>query len=528
MGKKSEYIRNVIIMTATALAVRSAGIKLNMFLSGAIGAEGLGLYNLVMSVFFLASGISVSGMSVAVTRITAQELALRNEKTCLGALKSCMITSVTLSLIAAVIMVSLSGVTSRYWIKDAATSNSICMIALALPFVSASAMLRGWYLAKNRIIIPSLAQLFEQFIRYFSCLLIVPTLSGLKNNLCFCVVICDVLAEFAGCIFIVIAFFASERIKSKTPYQVGRRIADNALPVTASHYLSSILRTVENTLLPTCLVSFGFARNEALGKLGIIQSMAVPLLFFFSSILSSVNSVIMPEIVKFKTLDDRDGIRKKTEKLLGITIMFSLPVGTVFLLFSEELSMILYNEPALVMILAFLAPLVPFMYSEMVCTGILRGLGEQSSILRYNAADGIIRLLLIVVLVPKFGVWGYIATMTVSNILTPFLCFMRVRKITGAKLLTVHNINALKSAAVSGCAAIISKKALSGIPDKAGLILCCVIYILLYLLLILCSRQKQPVAAHRVCLRIPKAVQYISCRQESSDAQAAHHAHRSH
>lgn len=526
-GRKADFAKNTAVMTAALMIMKLIGLYLNIFIARNLGAEGMGLYSLVMSVYILASGISVSGMSVAVTRISSQELASGSESTCRGTLKYCIFISGALALLSGTIMVCLSEPISLYWLKDKDTAKSLCVIALALLPVSISAMLRGWYTARRKILMPAVSQLFEQIIRLVSCITFIKTIAEDAQSGCFALVLSDVIAEYAGCALLFIFFITTEKRESEEPHNIGKRIADHAVPITASHYLTSTLRTVESSLIPTCLIAYGMSRSDALSSLGIIHSMAIPLLFFPSAILSSAGSLLIPEIVRYNALGQRAEVRKTTEKAVGMTVCCAVPVGAVFLMFAKEWGLLFYNEERLGPVLTILAPLVPLMYSETICTAVLRGLGEQKSLLRYNTADGVIRLLLVVLLVPRFGASGILGTMIVSNVFTPLMCFIRLNKVSGAKDYVKMTLKSL-ICAVGGCAVVfICKKALSEIPDKAGAIIFSAVFVLVYGLAILCSTQKLKEAARRVCLQIPKEVRYISCRQALSDVRAVRHARRS-
>ncbi len=526
-GRKKDFAKNTAVMTTASMIIKLIGLYLNIFLARNIGAEGMGLYGLIMSVYILASGISVSGMSVAVTRISSQELASGSESTCKGALKRCIYISAALSLCAGIILVCFSDTVSVCWIKDSKTANSLCVIALAILPVSVSAMLRGWYTARRKILMPSLSQLFEQIIRLSSCVVLVPMFAKNAQSGCLALVISDVTAEYAGCGLLLIYYMFSEKVKSKEPENIGKRIAYNALPITASHYLASVMRTAESSLIPACLVNYGMDRGDALSQLGIIYSMAVPLLFFPSAVLASAGSLLIPETVRYKALGQNENLRRTVEKAIGITIYCAVPVGTVFLMFAEEWGLLFYNDERLRAVLTVLAPLVPLMYSETVCTSVLRGLGEQKSLLKYNTADGMLRLLLIVLVVPRLGTSGVLIVIAVSNILTPIMCLVKLNKVTGAKRYFSAVFKSVVYAVCGAAVVFISRKALLGVPDKAGAVIFSTVFIMVYGILSLCSTQWLKEAVRRVCLQIPREVRYISCRQVREDEKAVSRARHS-
>ena len=72
--KKRVFVKNAAVLTVTAIILRTAGMLLRIYLSQTIGAEGMGLYQLIISIYMLASTFASSGLSTAVTRLVTDEL----------------------------------------------------------------------------------------------------------------------------------------------------------------------------------------------------------------------------------------------------------------------------------------------------------------------------------------------------------------------------------------------------------------------------------------------------------------------
>ena len=68
MSKRKFFVQGAVL-TAFSLLLRAANIGYRSWLSGKIGAEGMGLYQLIFSVFMLSVTLSTSGISLAVTRM---------------------------------------------------------------------------------------------------------------------------------------------------------------------------------------------------------------------------------------------------------------------------------------------------------------------------------------------------------------------------------------------------------------------------------------------------------------------------
>ena len=64
----------MLIVTATSLVMRTVRMSFNVYLSGKLGAQGMGLFQLAAAVYFLALTIANAGVRLAVTRLVAEEL----------------------------------------------------------------------------------------------------------------------------------------------------------------------------------------------------------------------------------------------------------------------------------------------------------------------------------------------------------------------------------------------------------------------------------------------------------------------
>ena len=69
--QKKRFIKNGMILVITSLLIRSMGLLFRSFLSEQLGAEGMGLYQLALSVYMVFVLVSSSGVSMCSTRLFA-------------------------------------------------------------------------------------------------------------------------------------------------------------------------------------------------------------------------------------------------------------------------------------------------------------------------------------------------------------------------------------------------------------------------------------------------------------------------
>ncbi|MEG1407221.1 MAG: oligosaccharide flippase family protein, partial [Ruthenibacterium sp.] len=65
---QKSYVKNAAILTVTGLILRMAGMFFRVYIAGKIGAEGMGVYQLIFTVYTLAITLATAGLSIVATR----------------------------------------------------------------------------------------------------------------------------------------------------------------------------------------------------------------------------------------------------------------------------------------------------------------------------------------------------------------------------------------------------------------------------------------------------------------------------
>ena len=69
-----EFIKNACFLSISALVMRTVAVSYNAYLVRTIGAEGMGLFALVGSLYGFAVTFATSGVQLAVTRLVSETL----------------------------------------------------------------------------------------------------------------------------------------------------------------------------------------------------------------------------------------------------------------------------------------------------------------------------------------------------------------------------------------------------------------------------------------------------------------------
>lgn len=440
--KKFTFLKNAVIMTITAFILRGLGVFLRVYLSKKIGAEGMGLYQLILSIYMLFATFATAGVSTAAIQVVNDEMTKGTKQTVLKAFKKTLCISICWGLMLAILLYNLSDFIGKSWISDVRTIPSLKLTIFALPFMAATSCIKGYFIAYRRVSIPSEAQILEQVLRialiFFIIDYFIPYGIGAA---CVAIIIGDVISEMSSFSYSYIAYRKEKKrhgneylARNQKASPVLGKVLKTAGPIALNKYLNTILRTFENILIPDSLTKFSSSREKALEEIGLLKGMAMPVLFFPSSLLTAFSTLLIPEMAEAKSLGRESTVREIANKTFKISILISILIAGIFFVFAYELAEIIYGNLEIGYIIKVLAPIVPFMYLETVVMGILQGLNQQIHSLKYNIFDSIIRISLIYIFVPSHGMDGFLLIMILSNITTSSLNVYRSLKVTNTKI----------------------------------------------------------------------------------------------
>ncbi|OJU16147.1 MAG: hypothetical protein BGN88_03345 [Clostridiales bacterium 43-6] len=428
--RKRTFLINALILTATAFLLRAIDIYFRVFLSDKIGTEGMGLFQLIFTIYALAITFATSNLSLSVTRMVAEEAGKGNSTKPI--LHKSFKISLLFSISAGILLFCMSDFIGIALLHDERTILSLKTLSFCLPFIAASSCLNGYFIAKRKAVKSAASQIFEQIIQIIIVLFTLNFFVGKGlEYACFAICLGATVAELASFLFSFLLYLFEKKETAKT-HHVGmiRRIFGICLPMALSSYLRMGLMTTENLLIPIGLMKSGSSRHVALSQFGIIKAMVFPVMFFPAAFLSSFSSLLIPEISEAYALSEQKRLNYTIERALQITMIFSILVTGIFLFFSSELSKAIYGNYDTAFYLKILSPLIPLMYLDSIVDSILKGMNQQVGLLKINVFDSVTRIIFIFFLIPAFGIYGLIIVLFYSNILNPMLSLLKLIKVS--------------------------------------------------------------------------------------------------
>lgn len=428
-----------IVLSVTALLIRTIGVGANVYISSRIGAAGMGLLTLIMSVYSFAVTFAVSGVALAATRMTAEAVGAGMDSAVRDSMRSCLTYSLAFGATAALLLLSLAEPIGTYLLGDARCVRSIRIFALGMPFVSMSSAVHGYLTALGRAGRSAAVQIGEQVVKVFATVLLLEALSerGVEYA-CIAVIAGGSIAEILSfaTAFTLYAYDVKKSFpkqKKAQSHHPWKKLFSIALPVAFSSYLRSGLVTLEHMLIPRGLKSYGASSEHSLEVYGVLQGMVLPIVLFPTAFLSSFNMLLVPELAIAASRGEKRRIVSIGERFLRYTLLFSIGVCSVMICFSDELGQVIYNSHDASNFIKTVAPLIPVMYLDSAVDSVLKGLDEQLYNMRVNIIDAASSVLMVYLLCPRIGIMGYIVTIFASELFNLSCSFVRLTNVTEIK-----------------------------------------------------------------------------------------------
>lgn len=429
---------NALIIIVSSLLLNTAGISFRVFLSNKIGMEGIGLLQLIFSVYMMATLFVINGINVAVTRLVAEE----GGRTSFSVSRALIVKAVSMSFLFSIPAFAFlyfgAGLIGRDLLGDERTVYSLKLLAVGMPFAAVSACIKGYFYAVSKVARPAFSQAVELAVQIAIIINILDHFleSGLEYA-CAAIAVGITISELFACLCALTLYWYEKRrnggeTSSCYFHQPGirKKILYISVPVSASSLIRTGLKAMENIMIPAGFEKHGYSRKMSLEEYGKIHGMVMPVLMFPASVILAFSVLMLPEVSEANALKQKKRVEYSVTRALQLTAVMSVLTAGIFAAFSNQLGIAIYNSPDCGLLMKLLAPLIPLIYMDIVIDELLKGLNQQVSALRYNITDAAVKIILIYYILPEEGLTGLILIMYLSSSFNFSISMRRLLKTT--------------------------------------------------------------------------------------------------
>lgn len=422
---KSALITGTLLLTFTGLLCRFLGFFYRIYMSRAIGAEGLGIYNMVHTLFNVSFALCAGSIQTALS----QYVAAHRERG-RSIFRTGLVLALGLSALIAWFLTGQSSFLAGRLLLEPRCAPYIPLIACSVPFAALHACICGYYYGMQKARIPALSQVAEQLLRMAVVFLIADfTLKSGREITVSLAVMGHLAGEAAAALFVFVCLllFPPDKKREKSFSPAFFPLFNLALPLMGSRLILNLLGSAEAALIPNRLAKFGLTGSEALSVYGVLTSMALPFVLFPSAITNSMAVLLLPTVSKAQAESDENRISTIISLSLSCSCYMGILCVGLFTIYGESLGTAVFEDSRAGVFITILSWLCPFMYVATTMGSILNGLGKTSLTFLFNTMAMSIRLGFVIFAIPSLGIYGYLAGMLIGELILALLCFLAVK-----------------------------------------------------------------------------------------------------
>ncbi|MDE5601227.1 MAG: polysaccharide biosynthesis protein [Clostridia bacterium] len=413
-NNKGRMLSSAAVLAIGSVIAKALGALYRVPLTNILGAEGMGMYQLVFPVFALFMVLATAGIPTALSRMVAEKRA--EGVSAKKYLVAAILVLATLGTVFALITFTLAGKIAA-WQGNAQTKSGFMIVAPTIILVSLIAGFRGWFQGEMYMLPTALSNIIEQVVKLavgigLSAAFISRGVTAAVNGALLGIAISEVCA--LG--YLIITYIVRGRNLKAEKIGVSREDARAmfrvAFPIALVAVLMPLSSFFDSVILVNVLKWSGVSREIATAQYGLLSGPVNSLVNMPVVIIMSLAVVVVPSVSVSRVQRDIDGVMLKSRISIKLAYMIGVPSALYFMVFAPRLLPVIY--PALtpeqllitVNLLRIVAANVVLLSAMQIYVSLLQALDKTKYAVLSLALAIIIKIVLSIVLVRYIGILG--------------------------------------------------------------------------------------------------------------------------
>lgn len=359
---KKSFGRSALALAVIGITAKLIGALYRVPLTNIVGAEGMGLYQMVFPLYTVLLAFCGGGVTNAVSRVVAKYTARGDSGTAKRVIKVAIVPLAAVSALSAGSVALLRNIISAVQ-GNADASLAYLALSPSLLFAGGISVLRGYFQGRSLMLPSGVSQLVEQVIKLALGLSLARLL--LKFGVKFAVagaLIGVSASELLALIYLFVRFLIYRRGRILAPSvaaamaesatdavfvtdrELRREIYLFALPVTLGSLVLPVTQMIDSALVINILIRSGAGREGATALFGLFVGPVGTLINMPSVVVLSVAIAFLPTLTAAVERGDKQKIIAVKRDAAKWIMLFVIPVTTAFLLFPTPIVSALYRR----------------------------------------------------------------------------------------------------------------------------------------------------------------------------------------
>lgn len=445
----AHILKGAMILSIAVFISKIIGILYRIPLTGAIGDAGNGIFAPAYQVYMVMLTLSSVALPTAISKMVSERIAIGAYLDAQKVYKVAMMYSVIVGSVLSIILWFGADAIAVAFFKMPEAAAPMQALVPAIFIVAIMAVMRGYFQGMNSMTPTAVSQVVEQFVH--AVVSIVLAYALLKTSLEAAVVGASfgtsVGALFALGVLVFVYYLMKPSIKKRvrktkvttreSSGEILKKILIMSIPIMISTSIFSIMGMIDYTMiyqiLPETIEKIGAAGNLAslpisdptvlMDKVEIVNSLGGQFSTKYTTVLNlpvslilTLGMAVIPAISAAVAREDFKDVRRKTNMVLKIGMLFAAPSAVGLMVFGEQIIEMLYPfAPDGGKLLAYGGISVIFITIAQLTTGVLQGMGKQSIPTIHAAIACAVKVICNIILLsmPSMHIYGVVHSTTI-------------------------------------------------------------------------------------------------------------------
>lgn len=434
---KDNFLKNSFLLIASNITTGILGFIFSIYLSKVLGAEGMGLYNLVMPIYNLFICLMTAGIVASISKITAVYAQKCEHNNIVKTIRVVSLFNISWAFLIGLLVFFSAPMLGKYGVNDIRTIKAIRVICPAMVCIAISNILKGYFYGTSKIVVPAIIDILEKAMRIITVsVLIFLTQAKTLESMVTLATVALCIGEFQSLFFLFIYYkYSINKVpisteKPESRFQLLFDVVIISLPLLINGFLTNILGTLCTLIVPRRLLISGFSYTEALSMIGKYNGMALSIITIPLIVVGTINTLLIPDLSQTLVLGKQYEASIRIKKVIKFAFLLGLATTIICNIIPDALGKMFYGRDDLGAYIRFASLTAPIFFPAVTMFGILNGLNRQGIILRNSLIEAIIELICLYILtaIPSINIFGYSLTMLIACTIGLILNMYEVNK----------------------------------------------------------------------------------------------------
>ena len=438
---KKSFVKSATVMMVATLVAKIIGAFYRIPLTNALGAEGMGLYQLIYPVYALILTTSSGALPLAISVLVSENIVKGSLNKNKLLVKASFYALFTVGAVLSVALILLSRIIGALQGVENARYGYIA-IAPSILFVSGIAVLKGWFQGNHLMFPSALSALIEAVVKLVVGLTLAYALQayGVVIQVAGALIGVSVSEVVTFIVLIVLYKKRTSNARIKLDFKSAREeykaILKISLPITIGSMIFPLTQFIDSFLVVNILKS-SLTNTIATAYYGVFSGPVSTLINLPISLSLAIGIAVVPHLSKNREERNIKAIRLKTSTAMKVAVLIGVPFTALYMVAPREILSFLYgglSETELNLgaeLLVISAPTVLFLALTQICTSVLQGLKDTRSPIINLAIGGSVKILTSVVLLYSIGIKGVAYAGLIAFGVTCFLNIVSTFRLMG-------------------------------------------------------------------------------------------------